>query len=354
MKPTLQQVAVRSGVSLATVSRALSDPARVKPQTRLLVERAAADLGYLVDGAARALASGRSRTVGLIVPTLENAIFAKATHALQTTLAAQRYQLLIASHEYNPSAEYDLARALIERSVEALALVGLEHTPAVMELLARARIPVLALWSAARKAVEPWSAIIGFDNRAAGRLAAHHLIELGHCRIGFISGPRRFNDRAMARLQGVRDALAKAGLKFDDSLVTEQPFGVSGGRAGWHVLNALAMPPTAIVAGNDQLALGALFAAQGAGLRVPEQLSIVGFDNIDWSAEIRPGLTTVHLPVADLGQAAAQAVLAAVEHRAVERLIELPVSLVVRGSTAALAAPRALTMKGRVGRRAPT
>jgi LacI family transcriptional regulator len=328
-RPRIVDVAARAGVSTATVSRALSSPDLVHPDTQARVRAAIAELGYVMDGSARALASGRARTVAAIVPTLDNAIFARAVQGLQTTLSNSGYQLLIAAHEYNLSAEHELVRALLERSIDALILVGEDHAPQTWEVIRGSRVPLLITW-----ANSPHQPSIGFDNHEIGRLAARHLIALGHEHLAVVSGFFRHNDRARHRVEGFREVLAEHGLRLADANIVEQPFGFEGGRAGLQLLMQLRPRPTAIFCGNDMLALGCLFEAQAMGIRVPEALSLVGCDNLPVSSQILPGLTTILLPTYELGQRAAEAVLHWLGSQEAPPSQCLPIEIVVRGTSA--------------------
>ncbi len=324
----IEDVARAAGVSTATVSRALSRPERVRDATRAQVHQAVQKLGYVPDAAGRALASGRTRTVGCVIPTLDHAIFARSTHALQTALAAAGYQLLVASHNYSPDAEVELVRALQQRGVDALVLVGAGHHKALWKELLLWRNPVLLTWSC-----DPRLPSIGFDNAAIAAMAARHLIDLGHRRIGMISGHTENNDRAVARLEGLRATLKAAGLKRPPEWVSQQALTISGGRLGMQQLAAAKVRPTAIVCGNDLLAAGALFEAQRMGIAVPQELSICGIDNHELGTETNPALTTVALPTQDLGRIAAAQVLAALAGEPIAQQSLLPFQLLVRGTT---------------------
>jgi LacI family transcriptional regulator len=325
---TIEDVAQAAGVSTATVSRVLSKPEVVRPDTRERVMSAVRRLDYQPDAAARALASGRTHTVGCVIPTLDHAIFARSTQAMQTTLARAGYQLLVASHEYDPSTEFEVVQVLKQRGVDALVLVGTDHSPGLWKALRAWNKPSLLTWSC-----DPRLPSIGFDNEAAGRVATEHLLALGHRRIGVISGLTAHNDRARSRIEGVRQALKRAGLKLSPSLLTEQVFNLNGGRSGLRALMAARQPPTAVFCGNDLLATGALLEAQRMGLKVPHQLSICGVDNHELSEAIEPGLTTIDLPTRDLGRISAKSVLSLIACEAIATVSLLPFELVERGST---------------------
>jgi LacI family transcriptional regulator len=326
---TLEDVARVAGVSTATVSRVLSKPDVVSSSTRERVSSAVRQLDYQPDASARALASGRTHTVGCVVPTLDHAIFASSTQAMQTTLARAGYLLLVASHGYDPQVEFEVARVLQQRGVDALVLVGTDHAPGLWKSLRSWGKPSLLTWSS-----DPRLPSVGFDNEAAARLATEHLLGLGHRRIGVISGFTVHNDRARSRIEGVRATLKQAGLKLPPSMLTEQAFNFNGGRMGLQMLMSARQPPTAIFCGNDLLANGALLEAHRMGIEVPRQLSICGIDNHDLSAVINPGLTTIHLPTQDLGHITAKNVLSAIAGDAIAQQSLLPFELLVRGSTA--------------------
>jgi LacI family transcriptional regulator len=335
-RPRIADVAALAGVSTATVSRALSNPEMVKGPTRDRILQAVARLGYVPDGAARALALGRARMIGAIVPTLDNAIFARAVQGLQSTLSNAGYQLLISAHEYSLAAETEAARALLERAVDALVLVGADHAHETWELVRSSRIPVLITWTnavAASEFLTTTTPLIGFDNRLIGKLAAEHLLSLGHREFGMISGLTRHNDRARHRVDGFRTALSDAGIRLPEASVVEQPFGFDGGRTGLRHLTQSQSRPTAVFCGNDVLALGALFEAQSMRIDVPGELSIVGCDNLPISSQITPGLSTVALPTYELGQRVAIALLDWLASDQAPSDTCLPIEFVARGTS---------------------
>jgi LacI family transcriptional regulator len=329
-KVRLIDVARDAGVSPATVSRAISQPDLLAEDTYSRVRASAAKLGYQPDAAARALASGRSRTIGAVMPTLDNAIFSRALQAMQAVFAASGYHLLVASHNYSAAAEADAIRMLLGRSVDGLILVGAERAPEAEAAINAARIPVVLTWRAS-----PGCAAVTVDNERAGRLAAQHLVELGHRRIGMVTGLHTFNDRQRARLEGARAYLASVGLDLPDWFTVQQPTTLAGGRTGCATLLALADPPTAIIGGIDLIAVGCLIEAQSRGLTVPRDMSVVGIDDLDMSAHVSPPLTTVHVPTGRIGTETATTLLGLIQSGDVPAVRELPVDLVVRRSSAA-------------------
>ena len=335
LKPKLIDVAAAAGVSTATVSRALSDPEKVRPETLARVLDVVQRLGYVPDALGRALASSKTYTIGAIMPTLDHAIFARAIHAMQSTFAEAGYQLLVAAHDYIQSAEAVALRAMLERRVDAVVLVGTDHAREVWALLKDTPQPVILTWSIHRKFDS-----IGFDNEKAGRVAAEHLLGLGHRRFAMLSGQLRHNDRARSRLAGVRAALALRGLELPDERVMQQSFSIAAGRQAMRQLLADGEPPTAVIGGNDLLVIGGMVEAQARGWRVPLDMSCVGIDDLELSEHMNPPLTTVRLPTAELGRRCAAQVLARLGGEPCERWINLPVELVVRASTAVCPAGR--------------
>jgi len=328
----LSDVADLARVSTATVSRALTCPDKVKPATAARIRQAVEALGYVAHGAARALASRRTHTIGAVIPTLDNAIFANTAQALQKTLDEAGYTLLLASHEFDAEIEARVTQALVERGVDGLVLLGTTHHPSVLRLLDTHEIPYVLTWALDTTGRHP---CVGFSSRDAAIRVAQHLLDLGHREFAMISGVTAGNERASERLAGVRQALAARGIALAPSRVVEKPYTLSAGREGLRELMRAAPRPTAVICGNDVLAIGALAECQAMGLAVPREVSITGFDDLEMSAVVSPALTTVHFPTAELGSYAAQHLLARLADKPFEMRTELPVELVVRASTAA-------------------
>lgn len=327
LRPRLLDIAAAAGVSIATASRSLAQPEIVSPDTRARVRSAALRLGgpHALDTARGLPGSG----IAAIIPTLDNPIFARALQAMQEVLTAAGHSLLVASSNYQPETELAVLRGLLARGVDGVILVGAQRSTEAWEVLETAGVPVVLTWCDDDR----FDAVV-VDNHAAGRLAAEHLIELGHSRLGVVCGAIRQNDRQRARMEGVRDALAARGLDLPEWRVAEQEFSLAGGRTGCAALLALAEPPTAIVCGIDHLAVGCLVEAQSRGISVPGDLSVVGIDNLEMAAHLSPPLTTVHVPTARIGEVAAGLVLARLRGEARARRVELPIELVVRRSSA--------------------
>lgn len=328
---TLRDVARDAEVSAATVSRALANPGKVRPETLARVLTAARARGYVLDGAARALRERRTRTIGAVIPTLDNAIFANATHALQKTLERRGYTLLVASHEYDLATEVRVAQQLVERGVDGLVLVGLDHRVELFRTLDAAGVPYLLTWALDRSGRRP---CVGFDNHAAAMRVVQYLLDIGHREFAMIAGETPHNDRARSRVEGVTAGLAAHGLALPPARLLERPYTFAAGREAMRTLAAQSPRPSAVVCGNDVLAIGALAECRVLGIAVPAELSLAGFDDLEFAALTTPTLTTIRVPGHALGEASALALLKMVAGDIATCCHELGVDLIVRETTA--------------------
>ena len=334
--PNIEHVARAAGVSTATVSRVLNQPESVREPLRRQVMAAVTKLGYVPHAGARALKLQRSGTVGAVFPTIHNAIFAQAIDALQQRLADAGLQLLIATSGYNPDTEARQALNLVMRGADALVLCGVSQSPELLRMLRQRELPTV---HAMTYPPPPGLVCVGFDNARAIGQAVRYLLDLGHRRVAMLAGIAHLNDRATARIDGVRLALQAAGLSLAPQHLVERAYGLSEAREGLRVLMSSKPRPTAVVCGNDVLALGALLEAQTLGIQVPQALSIVGFDDLEMARHIRPSLTTLHVPTPLLWHTVAERVIAALARTPVPAATEVAVELVVRESTGAAPKP---------------
>lgn len=335
MKPKavgIRDVAQRAGVSIASVSRALNNPAAVRADLRARIDAAAQDLGYIPDAAARALSSRRTRTIGAVIPTVDNAMFARGVEALQRYLSLKDYLLLLATSGYDPEVEHRQAQNMISRGVDGLILRGDVHSEGLRRLLATQRIPFVNV--GVYHPDKPYASV-GADNEAAAWRACRHLLALGHRRIGMVAALSLHNDRASARVQGVRRAMAEAGLALESRWTVEVPYHLDDARQAARTLLPpdAAQRPTALVCGNDVIAYGVLLEAERRGLRVPQDLSVMGFDDLEWSRHLRPSLTTMHLPTDEVWSRAGQYLVHVLAGLPAALHYEVEASLVVREST---------------------
>ncbi|MDH3640199.1 MAG: substrate-binding domain-containing protein, partial [Gammaproteobacteria bacterium] len=237
---------------------------------------------------------------------------------------------------YDLDNEVHEVRALVSRGVDGLVLVGTSHREDVYRLLQHKSIPYVNTWSFHHDAPHP---CVGFDNRQVAFRITQYLLDLGHRRIGAISGILKDNDRASERVAGINQALADRGQTMPPEWLIERRYSVSSGRAAFRQIMSIGTRPTAIICGNDVLAFGAVIEAQAMGFNIPSDISITGFDDLELSSQISPSLTTAHVPVEDMGRAAAEYLLARIDDIITPERTELEVRLIVRETTGPVATP---------------
>lgn len=327
-KALMADVARAAGVARVTVSRVISDPDSVAPATRAAVQAAIAELGYLPNLNAGALASRRSRIVGAIVPTLSNAWFADTMDGLSESLGAAGYQLLLGQTRYDAAAEEQLVDAFLGRGVDAIVLTGTEHRDGVRTKLARAAIPVVECWDLGDA---PIDMVVGFSNDATGEAVARHLIARGCRQLGFIGAEEA---RSAKRLAGFRRVAAAAGCTEVAVERVRPPSSVAQGRAGLLALVARQPGLDGLFCSNDTLALGVLMACRQQGWAVPGRIAVVGFSDLPVAETSVPALTTVHIASRALGQQVGTLLQARLrgEPASDVRIHDIGFSLVVRES----------------------
>ena len=331
--PTLDDVAHAAGVSTATVSRCLNEKQKVTPATRARVMAAVESLGYTPNFNARAMAAKQSHTIGAIIPTMENAIFARGLQAFQETLHEKGYNLLVSSSAYQPELEAQQIRELVARGADGLLLIGYERADTVYEYLARRGIPTVLAWASMQDKDYP---SVGFDNRAAMRVLADRVIGMGHQRLAVISGITDGNDRAKERLLGIKDSWSAHGFHLDDLPIIETPYGTENGAMAFAELMQADEKPTVIMCGNDVLAAGVISKARDLGIDIPNDVSVTGFDDIELAKHVYPALTTVHVPHREMGRIAASSLVSLIEKRSEEMIHKLDVSIMMRASLKSL------------------
>ena len=328
---SLGDVAQHSGVSTATVSRVINNPEKVAAKNRLAVNTSIEALGYIPDGAARALASRHSSIIVAVVPTLDNALFAAGIQSLQRRLRQHDYTLIVASHEYDLVEELNEVKMLLRQGVDALLMVGSRHDPALLQLLEEKGVPYVNCWAWKSRSLQPY---IGFDNRKAARKITDYLLDLGHVDLAVIAGRTANNDRARDRVLGIRDAIEARNLKLGPEKIIERSYSVKQGREAMRQLLQMDGLPTAVLCGNDILAMGAVAECQSRGIKIPEEISIAGFDDLDMSSQVTPPLTTIHVPSAEMGENAAEYLVAKIRQEPLEPPAEIETRLMVRETTA--------------------
>jgi LacI family transcriptional regulator len=327
---TIIDVAEAAGVSYATVSRVLNNDPHVKPETRERVIHSIMRLGYTVNQQARNLAGGRSRVIGLLVPDLGTGYIGEIIRGIDEALAAAQYDLMLYTTHRRKTKESVYVASLTQGMTDGLLLVLPRDPEAYLVSLRRRHFPYVLV---DHQGIGDIESAVGATNRQGGYEATQYLIELGHRRIGFITGTLDLGC-SHDRLEGYRAALRDDGLPIDPQLIQEGDFWQPSGFSATQSLLALPDPPTAIFASNDVMAFGVMEAVRDRGLRIPEDVSIVGFDNIPQAEHVSPQLTTIEQPLADMGREAARMLLAMIQepNRPYQR-VELPTRLIERAST---------------------
>ncbi|EFL88178.1 LacI family transcription regulator [Ahrensia sp. R2A130] len=327
--PTLEDVARGAGVSTATVSRSLNSPERVGEKTRDRVLKVVEQLGYTPNFAARVMAAKRSFTVGAIIPTMENAIFARGIQAFQEELYRRGYILLVSSFLYDPTIEKDQIRNMVARGADGLLLIGHDRDPDIYTYLEKQNVPSLVAWTYDESAARP---SVGFENRSSMEKLAQEVLKYGHKKIVAIMGSSKTNDRVRQRIEGIKDALAQHGSNSEYLEVVESTHDVESAGDAFEALMRRKSPPTAIICGNDVLAVGAVQRARKLGINIPENVSITGFDDIELARIVNPPLTTVHVPHREMGRRAACELVDMIEKQVPGNSIELETTIMLRES----------------------
>jgi LacI family transcriptional regulator len=335
--PDIRAVAAMAKVSIATVSRTINRSPLVSERLAKRVWQAIEQLNYFPNTHARSLVSGRSRILGIIVENITNPFFPELIQCFEEIAVAHGYEILVSSSNSDPAVLTTCVRRMIERKVEGVAMLTFGEEEPVLDQLSFHDIPIVL---AEFRLENPKTSTILLDYETGIRAAVEHLADLGHSRIAYLAGPHNIHS-AITRENNFRTAMEAAGFPVQKKWVIECDHTLKGGVAGFDRLQSLAARPTAILCSNDMTAIGVLRAAYMNGLRVPEDLSVIGLDDIDFAEFTLPPLTTIRLSRGDLARAAFEALRQQAEeaskpHRQREFLVST--SLVLRGSTAAPAA----------------
>lgn len=327
----MADIAQRAGVSVSTVSRALAGSKLVAPEMRRRIARIAGDEGYVVNQVARGLRLQRSRQILIILPTIANPFFGEVVLGVEEEAQSRGYGVLVGNTSGSAERAEALGRNLHTGAVDGLILLMGRIPDSLSALAAKDR--VVAISERVHDLDVP---TVSIDNAGAAREATAHLLGLGHRRIAHIAG-RPGSNVAAQRIAGYRAALAAAGIAACDGVVVDGDFSVASGEAAMARLLDLPVRPTAVFCAGDEMAIGAINAAHARGLRVPADLSVVGFDDIPFAAAFNPRLTTIHQPRREMGRAAAGLLIDHIDdpqRPAPSR--QLPHRLVIRASAAAL------------------
>ena len=332
--PDIRTVAALAKVSIATVSRTVNGSPVVSERLSKRVWQAIDQLNYFPNTHARTLVSGRSRLFGIIVENITNPFFPELIQSFEEVAVAHGYEILVSSSNSDPAILTNCVRRMLERKVEGVAVLTFGEEEPVLDQLTHHDIPMVL---AEFRLEDPKTSTILLDYSTGIHAAINHLAELGHSKIAFLAGPHKLHS-AITRENDYRTAMEAAGLVIQKKWIIECDHTLKGGVAGFGQLQALAKGPTAIVCSNDMTAIGVLRAAYMEGLRVPQDLSVIGLDDIDFDEFTLPPLTSIRLSRADLAHAAFEALRLQAEdpgNPKMQREFLVSTSLVVRGSTAA-------------------
>ena len=324
---TVLDVAREAGVSPSTVSRILNGTARVTSDKRQAVEEAIRKLDFRPNLFARSLKTGTTMTVGILTQDVESPFYGRAMKGIEEGLAGTGYAPIIVSGHWNAAEEAERVRLLMARRIDGLViLTGHLDDRQIAEFARHQPIVVTG-----RQLDAPQVRAFAFDQEGGGHLATRHLLSLGHRSIAHIAGPADHTD-ATDRRAGYERALREAGVPLRPELVVQGDFMESGGLLAMNRLLDSAQPFTAVFAANDQTAFGARMAMYRRGVRVPDDVSILGVDDLPGAAYATPPMTTVHQPLYEMGLAAAQALLGMLGHKVAQTPVP-PLELVVRETT---------------------
>ena len=330
MGTTIRDVAARAGVSVATVSAVLNESKYVSPELAERVRESASALDYRPNSLARSLKKLRSHTLGLVLSDITNPFFTTLVRAVEDTARAAGYALLLGNTDEDSVREQTYVELLRSRQVDGLMLVASAGDHPYLPALIAAGLPLVCV---DRSLTELGADSVLTDNVAGAYQAVAHLLALGHRRIGIVTGLPGITTTDQ-RLEGYRQALGEHGVPFDPALVREGDSRVDGGARRADELLALPERPTALFVTNNLMTIGAMRAIDARGLRCPEDVALIGFDDFEWASVFRPRLTTVRQPVYKIGQAATRLLIRRIEGQrtGAAREILLPPTLIVRES----------------------
>ena len=330
-RATIREIADLAGVSIATVSRVVNGSGYVSEKTRIAVESVIREHRYTANRSARALSAGRTGLVGVTLPRIHPAYFSEITAGIAEALYELDMRIVLAPTLHEHDREVDLLERLMHGTTDGGLLVLPEESGSELRTLMTYGYRFVVVDP--RRRIDERVATVSAAHSSGADQATRHLLELGHRRIAAITGPPDMM-ATEERLRGYRAALAAAGVPADASLVVESDWEVDGGRRAGAALLELPDPPTAIFAFNDPLAIGAMQSIVAGGLRVPQDVSVVGFDDTVEAEFVTPRLTTVRQPLAEMGRMGVSLLMRLLENRSFEALhVELATQLIVRAST---------------------
>lgn len=332
MTISIKDIAKEMNISYSTVSRALNNSPRIKSETREQIQRKASEMGYLPSAVARSLVTRRTNTIGVVVTTITDLFFAEVIEGIEETALNYGYNVILTNSDGVPEHELAAIQNLRERRVDGIVLVAACASKESKERLFASPAVATPIVIINNVQQEHIGYSVETDNLSGGQIATQHLLDLGHRRIAYIAGPETEWD-SVERQRGYEQTLRAAGLAVDPALIVRGSNRPEDGLAAMQQLLALPSPPTAIFCYNDVSALGAMRAIHAAGRRIPQDFSVVGFDDIALASFFEPPLTTIAQAKREMGEKAVQMVL---DLLAGERVVEKAVlasELILRAST---------------------
>lgn len=306
MRITIRDIAQQAGVSVATVSRVLNHPSAVHEETRKRVLKAIRSSGYTCNAVARSLSTQKTLTIGVIVPAITNPVFALSTRGIQEVSNVRGYSILLGNSDYSDRTEERLIEVFKEKRVEGILFTCSNLHHPYLQRLKESRFPFVLLYNTP---FDPEINFVSIDNYRAAYEMTRYLIDLGHRRIGVISGLFRLSDRSLARWKGFKACLKDFRVPLRPELHVETELTFEGGRKAMETLLRVKPRLTAVFCSNDFIAMGAMKALREKGLRIPDDVSIAGFDDIEMASYFEPGLTTIHQPAYEMGKKAVELLL---------------------------------------------
>jgi LacI family transcriptional regulator len=332
--PDIRTVAALAKVSIATVSRTINHSPVVSDRLSKRVWQAIEQLNYFPNTHARTLVSGHSRFLGIIVENITNPFFPELIQSFEEIAIAHGYEILVSSSNSDPKILTTCVRRMLERKADGVAVMTFGEEEPVLDQLLNHNVPMVV---AEFHPEDPKFSTILLDYTTGIHAAVNHLVELGHRRIAFLAGPRNLHS-AITRENDYRSAMQAAGLPIEKEWIIVCNHTLKGGVIGYEKLKSLPARPTAVICSNDMTAIGVLRAVYMEGLRVPQDLSVIGLDDIEFAEFTLPPLTTIRLSRVDLAHAAFEAIRQQIENPAntkIQREFLVSTSLILRGSTCA-------------------
>jgi len=330
MGVSIKDIARIAEVSHSTVSRALRDSPLISEETKARIRRIAQEMGYSPSAIARGLVTKRTHTLGLVVTTIADPFVAEVVRGIEERALDEGYSIILCQSQSDPDREIAAVEILREKRVDAIIITASRVGNLYIPLLEKLSVPIVLINN---QQEGRYVHSVGTDNLQGGQLAARYLLELGHTRLGYITGPE-WAAASKQRLEGARHALQERGLDFDPALIAQGDGRAGGGEAAMAQLLQQPAPPTAIFCYNDVTAIGAMRVAQQQGLRVPEDISIMGYDDIAFTAYVTPPLTTIRQHKYEMGCQATEMALTLLSGGEKVENVLVPGQLVVRESCA--------------------